>query len=139
VSLALLTPSTVESVKRDDPDVIAQLRQAFEGAFQPDVVIVNARGAPVSQEPYRGWDGYLRWIRETFDVLDGCGLEVESNEAVGGSVLSGVRVTGTLRLTGIDGDFRWWVVSYLRAGRVARAEAFLDEAEARRAAEGGPG
>jgi ketosteroid isomerase-like protein len=136
MSLDLLTPETVEAVKRDDPRVMAELREAFDRIYDPEVLILNARGVPVSQRPYRGWEGFVAWIRDTFDVLDGCGIEVERTERVGDNFVSSVRVTGNLRLTGIRGDFGWTVVAFMRDGRIVRGQAFLDEADALEAARG---
>ena len=116
-----------EAFERGDLEAISQLQGAAiewqTSAEDPDAATHRGREAV-----RRYFEGYM----ETFP-----GLRAELEECVGVSdrqVLATVRYTGRARASGMDMDWRQWLIYTVQAGLIVRAEEYFDRNQALEAA-----
>jgi ketosteroid isomerase-like protein len=83
---------------------------------------------------YRGREGMARYLseaEETWESFSVCGQEFRD---LGGMVLVPGRMEGRGRGSGVELDTPYTMVDEFRGGKVSRSRAYLDHAEALRAA-----
>lgn len=103
-------------------------------AWDPDIEMVNAAGW-VIETTYRGREGVRRWWDDLDEAFADFGFElVDARELDEERVLTTQRMVGTFRATGIPVDAPWASILTVRDGRIVRAEGFLTERRALRAA-----
>src|SRR6188472_1719702 len=126
-----------------EPDELeARLRETFDrwnrgdysvrpGTLDPDVEIISAAGM-LSGGPYRGYDGYQRWIADISESFDEWGLRLDEFEPLAPDrvfVVGAVHFRG--RGSGVDVDLPCaWIMDHTE-GMLTRLEAFpnrVDEA-----------
>src|SRR4051794_22049803 len=87
----------------------------------PDFVLTNAETV-VSDGPYHGADGAIKWARDTLDLIEEeRPLVIERIEAHRDDfVVAATLVQGTARLSQIPVAFRWTTALWCAEGRIAR-------------------
>jgi ketosteroid isomerase-like protein len=118
-------------------DRVALTRRAFqlyvggdiEGLlelYSPDVVVT----APdfMNAGPFRGHDGYMKWLRRWNEAWETFDFDVRAVEPVGERhVVASVLVTGRGRGSGVQVEQMSYWVGEVRGGRCAYLEVLADE------------
>jgi len=124
VSLAAARRS-VEAVNRRDVD-------AFVECLHPDVEWEENGDVPGARVIYRGREEVRAWFEEVlkepwerFEIV----IE-EIEDAGGGAVLSGQRITALGRGSGVEIDLQFWTASWFADGLVTRRKVFWTREEA---------
>ena len=103
--------------------------------FHPEVEVHMFEGAPLSG-PYYGRDGVLEWRRDTFDVIDSWGLELD--EVITGDdpdvVVALQRFVGRMKHTDLPVNFPVPVLVRFRDGLIVRFQGYRHRSEALEAA-----
>jgi ketosteroid isomerase-like protein len=106
----------------------------IESLFWPDAETQAPEGWPEAEDP-KGWPAIRRQFERLKESWSEDRFELETTEAVGDDVVlqhGHWRTRGTK--SGIDVDFEVWIISRFRDGKIERAEFYLDEEQAMRAA-----
>jgi ketosteroid isomerase-like protein len=100
-----------------------------------DVEIRNPPEFPL-QGPFRGHEGTRLWFRESWEVFTGPHHELEEVIDVGdgATVISVQRIQGRTRHMQLETNLRWAAVWTFRAGKVLRAQGYMNRREALEAA-----
>jgi ketosteroid isomerase-like protein len=102
--------------------------------WHPEMEMINAAGWVIEAE-YHGRAGVRRWWEDLSEAFDEFDLELLSVREVDDErVLTTQRFLGTFRETGIPFDAEWASIQTVRDGKVIRAEGYLSERRALRAA-----
>jgi ketosteroid isomerase-like protein len=102
--------------------------------WDPELEMINAAGW-VIEATYRGREGVRRWWDDLADAFGEFEAIVMTVRAIEGErVLTTQRSVGSFRLTDIPFDAPWASIFTFRDGRIVRAEGFLNESRALRAA-----
>jgi ketosteroid isomerase-like protein len=108
--------------------------ETIESLFWPDAQAQAPEGW-LEGEDSEGWPEIFRQFERLKDSWEEDEVEVESVEAVGeDGVLMTCRWKARGKESGIDVEFATWILSRYRDGKISRAEFYLDEAQALRAA-----
>src|SRR5215210_4355058 len=98
--------------------------------FQPDVVIVNFSGGPLTK-PYQGHAGVREWVSESFAEVADARIELDEILDSGQShVVCTVRFHGTMRLSGIPVNAGLAVLYRFRDGKIVFVQGFADSGRA---------
>ncbi len=117
----------VEAFNRRDLD-------AFAETITPDYEWVGAFLGSVEGGSYRGRDGIARYFSEAEQIWEELSVTGEDFRDLGDTVLVVGRMAGRGRSSGVQVDTPYTMIVEFRAGRVSRSRAYLDHAEALRAA-----
>jgi ketosteroid isomerase-like protein len=102
--------------------------------WDPEIEMVNAAGW-VIEATYRGPEGVMRWWDDLAEAFEDFAFDLlDARELGDGRVLTTQRTTGRFRTTGLPFDGTWASIQTVRDGRVVRAEGYLNERRALRAA-----
>jgi hypothetical protein len=87
-------------------------------------------------EIYRGHDGVVEWNRTLTEAIGEFELELADQlEELGDCAVGEAAISGTARLTGIEGEVRFWFAANVVDGRIRRLLPFVNRDDALRAAE----
>ena len=136
-----MSEENVEIVRRlysIAPDAAGVVRGDYDNAFldyfHPDYELVPPSAYPDTESSYRGEEGVRRWYRQIDEIWDDWRFDAERFFDAGSQVVVFVRVSGTAKQSGAALAISAAHVLTLRDGRIARADVFLDRAEALEAA-----
>jgi ketosteroid isomerase-like protein len=126
-------------MSQEDVEVVRQAFQAFANRgldamaefWDPDIDWRAAEGAIDDVGEMHGPVAVRRYIQDWIDTFDDASIVVEELRDVGDDrVLSIQRVKGRAKLSGIETDLRYAVVSTVRDGKVVRGREYLSIDEA---------
>jgi ketosteroid isomerase-like protein len=117
-----------DAYNRQDPDaLIACLRHDVEWEAQS--------GIPGIPGVYRGRAEVREWFEEFLEVWESFHAEVaDTTETSDGRVVVEFNVTARGRGSGVETQLRVWTIFSFANGKIARRQAFFDQAEALEAA-----
>ena len=114
---------------------IINAREVPEDLIEPDIQIQNVPTA-VTDNLYAGAEGIREWQEDFLAVMDETARfgidEVLAHE--GDVVVARFQLVGHGRASGAPLDLRWFVVCWVRDGRIARIESYASRREALEAA-----
>jgi ketosteroid isomerase-like protein len=117
----------VEAFNRRDLD-------AFAATVTDDYEWVGAFLGSVEGGSYRGREGIARYFSEAEQTWEELSVTGEEFRDLGDRVLVLGRMQGRGRSSGVEVNAAYTMIVEFRAGRVSRTRAYLDHAEALRAA-----
>jgi ketosteroid isomerase-like protein len=101
----------------------------FDPAFE-----LESPFASVSGEPYRGYEGIERWVRDVDEQFSEWGTQMDDVQELEDTVIAIGRLRGRARASGIELDQPYALVCYFaETGRITRARIYWDVAAAREA------
>jgi ketosteroid isomerase-like protein len=114
---------------------IINAREVPEDLIEPDIQIQNVPTA-VTDNLYVGAEGIREWQEDFLAVMDETGRfgidEVLAHE--GDVVVVKVQLVGHGRASSAPLDIRWFIVCWVRDGRIARTDSYASRREALKAA-----
>jgi ketosteroid isomerase-like protein len=117
----------VEAFNRRDLD-------AFAETVTADYEWVGAFLGSVEGGSYRGREGIARYFSEAEEIWEEFTVSGDEFRDLGDTVLVRGRMEGRGRSSGVEVDTPYTMIVEFREGRISRSRAFLDEAQALRAA-----
>jgi ketosteroid isomerase-like protein len=108
--------------------------ELIESLFWPDAEGQAPEGWPEAENA-KGWPAIKRQFERLKEPWSEDRVDLETTEALAdGDVLQHGRWRARGKESGIEGDFEVWIIARFRDGRIERAEFYLDESQAMRAA-----
>ena len=126
-------------MSRENVEVVRQALQAFADGgvdamaefWDPDIVWLAAQGAIDDIGEMHGPVAVRRYIQDWIDTFDDSSVVVDELRDVGDDrVLAIQRVKGRAKLSGVETDLRFGVVSTVRDGKVVRGREYLSVEDA---------
>jgi hypothetical protein len=102
--------------------------------FAPDSEYVTTGAIPGVEEVYRGPEGFRRFLKSFWGEFDEPGLEVHELIEAEDQVLVGLTFQGRGKQSGVETTWDLWHLWTVRAGKVARGQAFTSREQAVEAA-----
>ena len=99
--------------------------------FCAPTIVLESPFSSVAGEPYRGYAGMERWMRDCDEQFADWRVDLEDVREVGENVIAIGRVHGRGRASGIEVDVPFaQVAAFGNDGRITRARIYLDVGEA---------
>ena len=129
-----MSQQNVELVERGVEAFNRRELDAFAETITPDYEWVGAFLGSVEGGSYRGREGVARYFSEAEEIWEELSVTGDEFRDLGDRVLVLGRMEGRGRSSGVEVDTAYTMIVEFRAGRVSRTRAYLDHAEALRAA-----
>ncbi|MCD6016641.1 MAG: SnoaL-like domain [Solirubrobacterales bacterium] len=123
-----LVRQVVEATNRKDPE-------AFVATLSPDVDWEDAVFWTEGPRIFRGRAAVRGWLERVWEPWED--LQMEAQEIVGasnGRLFVELGLTARGKGSGVETQLRFWTVSWIADGRIAKRRAFRDRADALKAA-----
>jgi ketosteroid isomerase-like protein len=130
-------------MSQENVEIVRRWWEGFNEAGMPPLAlcdeaieITNPPDFPV-RGPFRGHDGVREWRDQVFEIVDNARVEPEEIVDVHGdgrTILMLLCATGTARYSEIKVKVEWAAIGTVRAGKLQRAQGYLNRAEALEAA-----
>jgi ketosteroid isomerase-like protein len=129
-----MSQENVEIVRRCDEFWAKRDYSFIREVVHPDGAIDLSRNE-LNPEVYRGYDGFLRWVKTVEEIWDQFTVVPEEFIDAGERVFVGIRISGQGKGSGVEVNMRVFNVWTFRDGKVWRLTGgYRDRAEAREAA-----